>query len=152
MQKIVARALLHGVYVVTARHEERQNGMTAAWVSQVSFRPPLVMVSIAPERYTHELIERSGHFAVNALHEGQTELARGFGFRSGRKTDKLAGVPHHAAANGSPVLDEALAYLECRVVDRVTAGDHTLFLGEVVGGDVLNDREPLPFRWADYFK
>jgi len=152
MQKVAARALLHGVYILTARDGERLNGMTAAWVSQVSFRPLLVMVSVAPERYTHELIERSGYFAVNSLERRQTELARGFGFRSGRKVDKLAGVKHHAAPHGSPVLDEAVAWLECRVVDRIKAGDHTLFIGEVVAGEALSDKELLPFSWSDFFK
>jgi flavin reductase (DIM6/NTAB) family NADH-FMN oxidoreductase RutF len=152
MQKVVARALLHGVYILTSRDSERSNGMTAAWISQVSFRPLLVSAAVAPERYTHELIERSGYFAINALYEGQAELARNFGFRSGRKVDKFQNVAHHPAANGSPVLDEAAAYLECRVMDRVTVGDHTLFIGEVVDGALLKDRETLPFRWGDFFK
>jgi len=152
MQKVAAQALLHGVYIITARDGERINGMTAAWVSQVSFRPLLVMVSIAPERYTFELIDRSGYFAVNALHVNQIEIARGFGFRSGRKADKFEGVAHQAAPNGSPILSEANAWLECRVVDRHRAGDHTLFIGEVVAGEVLKDKDILPFRWGDYFK
>jgi flavin reductase (DIM6/NTAB) family NADH-FMN oxidoreductase RutF len=152
MQKVVARALLHGVYVLTSRDSERVNGMTAAWVSQVSFRPLLLSVAVAPERFTHELIDRSGYFAVNTLGQGQAALARAFGFRSGRKVDKFEGVGHHPAANGSPVLEEAVAYVECRVVDRLTAGDHTLFIGEVVEGAVLKDEEPLPFRWGDFFK
>lgn len=153
MQKTAAKALLHGVYIVTAKHGDKRNGMTAAWVSQVSFRPLLVMVSVAPERYTHELIDRSGHFALNTLAEGQKELARSFGFRTGRKADKLEGVRCASAPNGSPLLEEALAWLECKVVDKVSAGDHTLFIGEVVAGDVLRtDLEPLPFRWGDFFK
>jgi flavin reductase (DIM6/NTAB) family NADH-FMN oxidoreductase RutF len=152
MQKVVARALLHGVYVVTAKDGERVNGMTAAWVSQVSFKPLLIAVSIAPERYTHELIERSGYFAVNSLHDGQAELARSFGFRSGRRADKFENVAHTSAANGSPVLSEAAAFVECKVVQRVSVGDHTLFVGEVVDGKLLKDIDVLPFRWGDFFK
>jgi flavin reductase (DIM6/NTAB) family NADH-FMN oxidoreductase RutF len=152
VQKIVAEALLHGVYVLTSRDSERANGMTAAWASQVSFSPLLIAVSVAPERFTHEVIERSGYFALNALHQGQIELARAFGFRSGRKVNKLEGVAHHPAANGSPVLDEAASYVECRVVDRVAAGDHTLFIGEAVDGALLTGLGTMPFRWGDYFK
>ena len=67
MQEVAFAALVHGVYVVTTRVGEKINGMTAAWVSQVSLKPLLVMVSIAPPRYTHTLIKESGIFAINVL-------------------------------------------------------------------------------------
>ncbi|MFH0809435.1 MAG: flavin reductase family protein [Pseudomonadota bacterium] len=152
MQDVVAKALLHGLYVLTCKDGQRINGMTAAWVSQVSFNPLLIAVSVAPERHTHELLQNSSHFALNSLRGGQLDLARKFGFRSGRNTDKLEGIAHHPAANGSPVLDDAVAYVECRIQDTVTTGDHTLFIGEAVDGKVLADQDVLPFRWGDFFK
>jgi flavin reductase (DIM6/NTAB) family NADH-FMN oxidoreductase RutF len=152
MQKVVAQTVLHGVYILTAAEGERRNGMTAAWVCQVSFRPLIVAVSVAPERYTFDLIDKSGYFALCALKAGQEKDAKHFGFVSGRKGDKFEGYKISAAANGSPVLEDSVAYLECKVVERVLAGDHTLFLGEVVDGKVLQGGEPLPFRWSDYFK
>ena len=89
MQDIIAKAITHGVYIVTARTKERINGMTAAWISQVSMNPVLLMVSIAPARFTYGLIKESGYFAVNVLTEGQEGLAQSYGFRSGRKHDKF---------------------------------------------------------------
>jgi len=152
MQDIVTKAITHGVYIVTTRTKEKVNGMTAAWLSQVSMNPVLLMVSIAPARYTHGLIKDSGYFAINVLSDGQEGLAQSFGFRSGRKHDKFQNVPYFDAPNGSPVLKDAMAFFECKLVDAFTAGDHSLFIGNVVEAKLLkSDQEPLIFRWDDYF-
>ena len=152
MEDIISKAISHGVYIITVKTKEKINGMTAAWVSQVSFNPRLIMVSIAPVRYTHDLIKESGYFAINALDESMQNYAAAFGFKSGRKADKFQNVTYSDAPNGSPVLDGALAFIECKVVDTFTAGDHTLFIGEVVEAKLLKENtEPLIFRWDDYF-
>src|SRR5512135_3067751 len=104
MQEVAFAALVHGVYVVTTRLGEKINGMTAAWVSQVSMNPLLVMVSIAPPRYTHGLIMESGVFAVNVLTAGQADLGKRFGYKSGRKVDKFAGLEWTTAKTGAPIL------------------------------------------------
>jgi len=152
MQDIVSKAITHGVYVVTARTKEKINGMTAAWISQVSMNPVLLMVSIAPARYTYGLIKESGYFAINVLAEGQEGLAQSFGFRSGRKHDKFQNIPFFDATNGSPVLSDAMAFVECRLVEAFTAGDHSLFIGSIAEAKILkSDQQPLIFRWDDYF-
>ena len=152
MQDIVSKAITHGVYIVTARTENRINGMTAAWISQVSMNPALLMVSIAPARFTYGLIKESGYFAINVLAEGQEGLAQSFGFRSGRKHDKFQNIPYFDAPNGSPVLNDAMAFFECKLTDAFTAGDHSLFIGSIVEARLLkSDQEPLIFRWDDYF-
>jgi flavin reductase (DIM6/NTAB) family NADH-FMN oxidoreductase RutF len=152
MHRIISNAISHGVYIITARTKEKVNGMTAAWVSQVSFKPLLLMASISPERFTHDLIKESGYFGINTLDEDLQNYAATFGFRSGRNTDKFQRVPFSDAPHGSPVLEGALAFLECKVVDIFTAGDHTLFIGEVVEAKLLKeDADPLIFHWDDYF-
>ncbi len=152
MQETISKTISHGVYVVTTRTKERVNGMTAAWISQVSMKPLLLMVSIAPARYSHGLIKESGYFAINVLSEGQAGLARSFGFRSGRKHDKFQDIPYFDAPNGSPVLNDAMAFVECRLVDTFNAGDHSLFIGRAEEARLLkSDRQPLSFRWEDYF-
>jgi len=152
MQDIVTKTISHGVYVITVRTKEKINGMTAAWVSQVSLNPLMLMVSIAPARHTHNLIKESGYFAINTMSEDQKDLTRHFGFKSGRKVDKFEGLSYFDASNGSPVLKEALAFFECRLVDTFKAGDHTLFIGEVVTAKLLrDDKKPLIFHWEDYF-
>ena len=152
MQSLISRATPTGVYVVTVKAGEKINGMTAAWVTQVSFKPVLVAVSIAPQRYTYSLIKEAGMFCLNALPAGALDLAKHFGFKSGRKTDKLKEIPHTYAKNGSPVLKEAYAYLECKVEDELETGDHTLFVGSIVDGKELDSNAaPLIFRWSDFF-
>jgi flavin reductase (DIM6/NTAB) family NADH-FMN oxidoreductase RutF len=152
MYQLISKAISHGVYIITVRTKEKVNGMTAAWVSQVSFKPLLLMVSISPDRFTHDLIKESGYFGINTLDEELQNYAAPFGLRSGRKTDKFQGVSYSAGPNGSPVLDGALAFIECKVTETFTAGDHTLFIGSVVEAKLLKeDTEPLIFRWDDYF-
>jgi flavin reductase (DIM6/NTAB) family NADH-FMN oxidoreductase RutF len=152
MQDIVTKGISQGVYIITVRTKEKINGMTAAWVSQVSLNPLMLMVSIAPARHTHNLIKESGYFAVNVLTEEQQNLASYFGSQSGRNVDKFKDRNYFDAPKGSPVLDGAMAFFECKVVDTFKAGDHTLFVGEVLTAKLLrNDKKPLIFDWNDYF-
>jgi flavin reductase (DIM6/NTAB) family NADH-FMN oxidoreductase RutF len=126
--------------------------MTAAWVSQVSLTPVMLMVSIAPARHTYKLIQESGYFTINVLAEEQEPLASYFGFQSGRNVDKFKDKHYFDAPKGSPVLEDAIAFFECKVVDTFKAGDHTLFVGEVLTAKILKeDKKPLIFNWDDYF-
>ncbi len=152
MQEKITRAVPTGVWIVTARAGDKVNGMTAAWATQVSFKPRLVAVSIASPRYTYGLIKESGYYCLNLLSDAQKDLADLFGFKSGRKVDKFKGVSYRNALKGSPVLEEAMAYVECEVKDILTTGDHDLFVGEVVDCDVFKpDETPMIFRWEDFF-
>jgi len=152
MQNIAFTALVHGVYVVTTRLEDRVNGMTAAWVSQVSLNPLLLMVSIAPARFSHDLIKESGVFAVNVLTQDQIDLGKRFGYQSGRRVDKFAGLTYITAATGAPILPQAHAYFDMKLVDTFPAGDHTLFVGEVVEAKILHPEiQPLVFSKKDFF-
>ena len=152
MQEVAFTALVHGIYVVTTRLGEKINGMTAAWVSQVSLNPLLVMVSIAPARYSHDLIKESGVMAVNVLTSEQVELGKRFGYKSGRKVDKFAGLAWSTAATGAPILPQAFAYLDLKLVSTFPAGDHTLFVGEVVAAKILHPQaQPLVFKKSDFF-
>lgn len=152
MQDIVFRSLTHGVYVVTTRSGDRVNGMTAAWVSQVSFSPLLLMVSIAPSRYSHDLIMKSRIFAINVLTSAQVDLGKRFGLQSGRKVDKFAGLSYITAATGSPILPQAQAYFDLNLVDTHSAGDHTLFVGEVAAAKILHPEEqPCLFIKENFF-
>ena len=152
MQNIAFDALVHGVYVITTRLGEKVNGMTASWVAQVSLKPLLLMVSIAPPRYTHDLIMGSGIFAVNVLKAGQVDLGKRFGFQSGRKVDKFAGLEYEAAVTGAPILPQAYAYFDLKLVTTVPAGDQNLFLGEVAQAKIMDPAaRPLVFQKGDFF-
>jgi len=145
------RRLLNGVYVIGAKHSGRVNAMTAAWVTRVAFEPPLIAVAIGPERYTHDMIAQSGYFTINILKKGQEKIGAHFGLQSGRDTDKMKGIKYREAKSGAPILEDAPAWIECKVIERVSAGDHTIFIGEVVNECVREDFEPLPYRSEDYY-
>ncbi|MBI5894190.1 MAG: flavin reductase family protein [Deltaproteobacteria bacterium] len=143
--------LTHGVYIITTKAKDKINGMTAAWVSKVSFDPPLVMVAVGLGRYSHELMKEGKVFAVNVLDEKQIDIGKHFGTKSGRTVDKFKNIQHTTKVTGAPILKDALAYLDCKLVSTYEAGDHTLFIGEVVDADVLREGKPQVFKHEDYF-
>jgi len=145
------RKMTNGVYVITTRYEDKVNGMTAAWVTRVSFSPPLVLVSVGKTRFTHELIKKGKIFAINILKEGQIGIGKHFGFQSGKKVNKFANIPYDTSFTGSPILKEVAGYLDCSLVSSHKAGDHTIFLGEVIEAWVDTKATPLIYRKEDFF-
>lgn len=139
------------VTIVTVKSGNKVNGMTVAWIAQVAYNPAYIAVSIAPERYTHSLIKESGKFGVNILADNQQRIARHFGLASGRDSDKFDGVKFRESKAGLPILDDIKAYIECKVVDKIKAGDHDLFIGEVIYKTVDNSKKALLFKSSDYF-
>jgi flavin reductase (DIM6/NTAB) family NADH-FMN oxidoreductase RutF len=131
------RRLSGGVYVVGVADGDRRNAFTAAWIMQVSFDPLLLALSINPGHASYPLLTESGAFAVSVLERGRLEVAQAFGTRSGREVDKLAAASWRAAGSGAPVLQDATAFFDCRVVARHPAGDHELVVARVVDGGVL---------------
>jgi flavin reductase (DIM6/NTAB) family NADH-FMN oxidoreductase RutF len=140
--------LSYGVYVVGVAAGARRDGFTAAWVMQVSFDPLLLALSINPSNASYELLHAGGGFTVNVLKQGQLELARRFGTRSGRSEDKLAGIRWKPGRTGAPILEQALAYFDCELAGRHRAGDHELVLGRVVDGKIL-DPGATPLTYGD---
>jgi flavin reductase (DIM6/NTAB) family NADH-FMN oxidoreductase RutF len=140
------RRLSNGLYVVGVAHDNRRNAFTAAWITQVSFDPLLLTLSIHPAHASYPILMAAGLFTVSVLRQDQLELARHFGTQSGRVIDKLVGQRWQAALEGAPVLLDAAAYLECRLIGRHPAGDHELLLAQVVGGRVLApDAKPMTY-------
>lgn len=140
-----------GVYIITTSLNGIINGQTASWVSRISQEPFLIAVALYEKNYTHDLLLNSNVFAFNILKVGQQEIARHFGKQSGRKIDKFAAVKFHKGKTGAPILDDCLAYLDCRVIFSRKFGDHTLFIGEIVDEGVLNEGRPLVYSHEDYF-
>ena len=137
-----------GVYVVTASHHSGRGGFTAAWVTQVSFAPLLLAISINPRNATWPLIEASHRFAVNVLDSGQSEIARRFGLASGRDVDKFSTAQTSEAPGGFLVLSDAVSWLGCRVEQSIPVGDHVLVVASVIAGDLLNPRAT-PLRYSE---
>jgi flavin reductase (DIM6/NTAB) family NADH-FMN oxidoreductase RutF len=142
------RRLTAGVYVVGVAEGARRNAFTAAWLMPVSFDPLLVALSVNPGHASYALLLGGGGFAVSVLSRQQLDLARHFGTRSARETDKLAGIAWHPGRTGAPILNEALAYLECRLAQRFPAGDHEIVLGSPLAGEILRP-DAVPLTYAD---
>ncbi|MGH6634798.1 MAG: flavin reductase family protein [Gammaproteobacteria bacterium] len=137
--------ITHGVYVVGVTHHGEDNAFTAAWLTQLSFNPLLLALSINPRHRSYALLMGGSVFSVNVLGEGQINLAKHFGQPAG--ANKLAGVPWCRKTTGAPVLYGAIAYFDCRLRHRVSAGDHELVIGQVVDGQILNPgASPLVYR------
>ncbi len=149
---LACRKIVQGVYVISTRDGDRINAMTAAWVGRASFNPPLVTVAIGRERFTYGMIKRSGIFAVHVLGPDNKDLGKHFGLKTGRKTDKFAGIPYDTKVTGAPILRDCVAWMDCRVVSRCEAGDHDIFIGEVLDGGVLRDEKGIVYDREEFFR
>ena len=149
-QAVLGR-LTYGLYALTVKHEGDEHGITANWVTQASFDPPMVAVAVGSTSKAIELIRDAHHFAINVLHEGQRDLAGKLGRASGGASQKLKGIQTKPGpVSCAPVLSDALGWVECRVVATLPSGDHTLVLGEVVGAGVEHDgAKPLTLAATD---
>lgn len=133
--------MTYGIYVLTTRHTDEINGMIASWVTQVSYEPPLIMAAVHPNRYSHKLIEESGHFALHVVDCTQNEmLDRMMG---PDPAVKFAGIEWHTGQTGCPILKDCMAWFECRVKEQHQPGNHTMFVGEVVNAGFISSGRPL---------
>lgn len=141
-----------GLYVIGSRSGTRRNLMTANWVSQVSFEPKLVGVSVEKDAVTHELITAGGAFTVNLVDREDRAIVRKF--TKPVDEDAAAGTLngfafHDAAVTGAPLLDQAVAFVDCQVRQAVEVGGSTLFLGEVVDAAFQKAEETEVLRMED---
>lgn len=151
-KKKVLRDFTYGLYAVTAAHDGERGVFTANWLSQVSFEPPLVALSVENESSTLPLIRASGMFAVCPLDEGQKELAGALGRPKARAGDKYGALDLAVVEteSGVPALAASLGYVVCRVEAEMSAGDSVVFLGEVVEAQSFADAPPLEMRRAGF--
>jgi flavin reductase (DIM6/NTAB) family NADH-FMN oxidoreductase RutF len=142
----ILKTIPYGFYITgVVGSDGEANGFTTCWVSQVSFEPQQVVIAVRKDQHTHDLIEQGGVFSLNFLDTDQEDLARKFTQRLQPENGTLAGSQHSTGETGAPLFDEAFANLECRVVGKLEAGDHTVYLGEVAAAnlrrpaDILTD-------------
>ena len=132
-----------GVTVLTTRGPV---GMTASSVASVSLDPPLVLVSVERQHEMHGALESEPYFVLNVLAADQETLSRRF---AGDEPNRFSGVGFHLNKQGIAVLDGVLAHIECEKQTAIPAGDHTVFIGLVIGGSVT-DRRPLLYYRGGY--
>jgi len=141
--------LSYGLYVVASQKQGKLNAQIANTVVQVTSEPPTISVCINKQNLTHEFITESKVFVASVLSQDTPLSFIGhFGFKSGKKVDKLKDVNYKLGEAKAPiVLDHSLAYLEARVINQLNVGTHTIFIGELVGADVLREGEPMTYSY-----
>lgn len=139
-----------GVTVVTVEHEETLTGLTVSSFASVSLDPPLVLVCIENDARTNKLLKNDIGFTVNILSEKQTELSKRFARPGLSMEERLEGISYGRVDTGGPVLTDCLAWLECEPYDKTVAGDHTIYVGKVIDGDVLEEGSPLLYHQGEY--
>ncbi len=146
--------LRYGLYVVSSRKGDKLNGQIANTVFQITSEPPTIAVSINKNNLTHEFIKGSKVLAVSVIsQDAPLSFIGHFGFKSGRDIDKMGSINYKAGETQAPVVtDNALAYLEARVIQEVDVGTHTIFIGELVGADVIKEGEPMTYAYYHQVK
>ena len=148
----VLRQFPYGLYALTVTHDGEEHGMTANWVTQASFDPPMVAVAVENTSRTIGMIRDARHFAINLFQRTQRDVAGKLGRSSAQAPHKLKGIKTKPApASGVPLLVDALGWVECRLVTTLPAGDHTVVLGEVLNAGVEHgDAQPLTLGEAGF--
>ena len=140
----------YGLYIVSSGDQNKGNGYISNTVFQVTAQPPRFATCCSKDNYTSEIIKAYGAFSVSVLHQGtSTEIFGRFGYKSGRDSDKFEGMDIRYGETGVPiVLNEAIAFLECKVVETMDLDTHVMFIGELVQCEVLDDSaEPITYLY-----
>lgn len=140
----VLRLMPYGIYAVgVGTQDGERNAFIASWATQCSFEPALFLVAIRKETVNQDLVKAGGAFSISFLSKEQTGLARQLVKPKHQVGNKLDQISHFAEATDTPILRDAVAFLECKLVSMEETGDHILVVGEVVNAGLNNERDLL---------
>ncbi|MFZ5596527.1 MAG: flavin reductase [Bacillota bacterium] len=144
----------YGLYVVGSKMGDRVNAQICNTVFQLTSAPMRIALGINKKNLTNEYIKSSGVLSVCVLGKEGHDMVKKFGFKSGRDVDKFQGVKYREGSLGVPIIEDCIAYFECRVIPEMVmeVGTHTLFVAEVVEGEVLRDEDPMTYALYRSFK
>lgn len=146
------RAWTTGVAVITATHNGQRYGMTVNSFTSISLEPPLVSVTLKRLTHTHELVERSGEFAITILSAEQKHLSDRFAGKIPHVADRFEGVETETLLTNAPLIKGGMAYFNCRVANAFPAGENTLFIAEVVAARGEGEGDPLVYHNRVFWK
>ena len=144
------RAWTAGVTVVTAAHGGEQHGMTVNSFTSVSLDPPLVIVSLQDDTHTRQLVDRAQAFGVTILSSAQQDVADRFAGRTADSIRRMSTVETETMVTGAPLIRGGLAHFDCRVIQSVSVGVNTMFVGEVVAVRGFGTDNPLVYHNRQY--
>jgi flavin reductase (DIM6/NTAB) family NADH-FMN oxidoreductase RutF len=146
------RAWTTGVTIVTATHAGQRYGMTVNSFTSISLEPPLISVALKQLTHTHELVERSGEFAITILSADQGHLSDRFAGKIPDVTDRFEGVETEKLLLEAPLIKGGMAYFNCRVVNAIHFGENTVFIAEVVAAQGDGEGDPLVYHNRVFWK
>lgn len=139
-KKVALRAINYGLYVLTAKDGDELAAAGVNWLTQASFEPPLVVAAVKTDNDSHRLIESTGVFAVNVLGKDQLDIGKAFFRTSKVEGDSINGHRFEPGPEtGCPLMVELPYWFECRVIDTIKRGDHTVFVAETISAGVRDD-------------
>lgn len=143
-KKTILRKIPHGIYICGVKDGEEMNGFMVSWVMQTSFKPPLIINCVRSDSDSYKMIKNSEVFSISFLESSQKDFSANF-FKPKRLVgDRLENVEfYQGEETGCPIIKDSLGYVECKVVDISEKGDHTIFVGEVIGASIHKEGEPL---------
>ena len=141
-----------GVTIVTAAHRGVQHGMTVSSFTSLSLTPAQVLVSLAQNTRTHDLVARSHFFGISILSIHQQDVSDRFAGRAAEEQDRLIGLETFTLTSGAPMIVGGLAHLDCRVMTTLGSGTHTIFIGEVLAARNVEEGDPLVYFNRAYKK
>jgi flavin reductase (DIM6/NTAB) family NADH-FMN oxidoreductase RutF len=134
----------YGIYIVSIKDGLADNAMIASWVTQCSHEPPLIAFAIRRNRLSHSQILNAGNFSIGILPQDETMLLKRFKIHDWR--NKFEGLETRRTITGNLLPQSVIGYLDLKLVNTIETGDHTLFIGEAVSGEFLNDIEPMTVK------
>ncbi len=150
MNKNAFDKLSYGVYIIASGCADKKNAFVATTVFQVTSEPLQIALACNKKNHTAKFIEKFKNFSVSVLQQNYTPSVLGkFGFHSGRDTDKFLDTHYKISpyTQAPIILDDAIAWFECRLVKNLDVGTHILFIGEVVNAEVLSEEQPLTYSY-----
>jgi flavin reductase (DIM6/NTAB) family NADH-FMN oxidoreductase RutF len=151
LRRRVLWSLPYGLYVVGSRAGARRNGMTLNWAAQVAFEPKLVGIGVEKTAFTHELIQEGRTFTLCTIDREDRAIVRKFTkpVDVDLEAMTLNGLPFREGHTGTPILTQAVAWIDCEVRHEVDTGNHTFFIGEVVDCGFQHDEATPVLRMED---
>jgi len=154
MDSKALHGLSYGMYVVCSQKGDKLNGQIANTVFQVCSEPPIITVALNKQNLTNEYVSASKVYTVSVLsQETPLSFIGNFGFKTGRDVDKFKNINYEVGELGAPIVrDNALAYLEAKVISQMDVGTHTLFNAEIVAAELTKEGEPMTYAYYHQVK
>lgn len=149
MNEKVMQKLSYGLFICTAKDGDKDNGCIINTVTQVASSPNRISISVNKLNYTHDMILKTGAFNVSILSEQATfETFQHYGFQSGKDVDKMIGIEYQRADNGIVYIrNQTNAYISGKVIQSIDLGSHTLFIADVVDGEIFNEEPSVTYAY-----